>query len=121
MIFGISAYLFLMSFEEKQFINLGNINFNDDQRDKIFKEVKPFMQFLSLSLFLFGFIIAKVWGENAAGFFLGFYPLVVFATGVYLMPGYVSKKHTKLSLICSLILFGLSLPFIIKFILEIIT
>lgn len=119
LLIGIAAYLFLLSFMDRQYINLGGLYLDDDQKTKLFKAIKPFMQFLSLSLLFFGTLVYKVWGKDSTGFFLGFYPTFVFAVGLFLMPRYVSQQHSKLTLLCSSILIALSIPFLFLFLSEV--
>jgi len=105
LILGISLYLFLISFEEKKFLNLGDLSMTEDQRTKLFKAFKPFMQILSLSLATFGLTVNYYFGRDAGGFFLGFYTLVYLFSGILLAPKYVGTSYTKFHIFISILLF----------------
>lgn len=105
LILGISLYLFLVSFEEKRFLNLGDLSLSEDQRTKPFKAVKPFMQILSFSLATIGLTVNYYFGRDAGGFFLGVYTLFYLFLGILLAPKYVGASYTKFHIIISVLFF----------------
>ena len=73
LILDLSLYIFLISYSEKEFVNLGDSSMNEDQRTKLFKAFKPFMQILSLSLATIGLTENYNFGEDARGLFIRVY------------------------------------------------
>ena len=119
LILGISLYLFLVSFEEKRFLNLGDLSMTEDQRTKLFKAFKPFMQILSLSLTTFGLTVNYYFRKDAGGMFLAFYILIYLSIGILLAPKYVGASYTKLYIFISVLLFTMSSYFFALLIQEV--
>lgn len=103
LILGMSLYLFLISFSERKFVNLGDSTMTEDQRTKLFKAFKPFMQILSLSLATIGITVNYYFGKDAGGFFLGVYTLFYFFLGILLAPKYVGASYTKFHIIIAVL------------------
>jgi len=100
LILGLSLYIFLISYSEKEFVNLGDSSMNEDQRTKLFKAFKPFMQILSLSLATIGLTVNYYFGRDAGGFFLGVYTLFYLFVDILLAPKYVgASSYTKFYII----------------------
>ncbi|HMP29568.1 MAG TPA: hypothetical protein PKD85_08200 [Saprospiraceae bacterium] len=107
LILGISLYIFLLSFEEKKFINVGDLSLTEDQRTKLFKAVKPFLQILSLSLATIGLAVNYYFGKDAGGLFLWIYTLFYLFVGILLAPKYVGAAYTKFHIIILVLFFAM--------------